>query len=420
MPGDEGDLNKEIYLARAENCFDFDDGGWGRRSYRYNYYQAAFEAASGLDTMLSDADYFIEQGEYAPAIGIFMSVVEVIPRNYEYVDDSSGSLGGTFNVATEGLVSILHNRQASKRLKEEIYEWVRQEMNNSFYPNYGFDSLTDVYEAACEELGETEEVLADLDKQIEEADEYGKISVVLRKIRFMQSRDLDLHAVIEKYLYMNSVRKIRFAQMMESGLYSEALTLAQKGLELATTESRWRAKSDWEKAILEVYLKQGDVKNILFQAEKLLYESHYEYDEYYQILKKYTTPNDWSDTLERILVSFERSSRFSNFAADVMKEHQMWERLFAYCKKGDVIATTIEQYEPCLKPHFGKEILDIYHEYVEQQALITHNSAYDRVAYMLKHMRTFDGGDIIVGQLLQKYRNTYKRRRNMMAALREL
>jgi O-methyltransferase involved in polyketide biosynthesis len=103
-----------------------------------------------------------------------------------------------------------------------------------------------------------------------------------------------------------------------------------------------------------------------------------------------------------------------------MVEHQMWERLFTHCKKGDTIALTIEQYESYLKPHFEKEILDIYREYVEEQALITHNSAYEWVAHMLKRMRTFDGGNAVTNQLLQEYRNTYKRRRNMMAALKNV
>lgn len=420
LPGGVDELDKDIYLSKAENCFDFDGGGRGWGSYRYNFYQAAYEAASGLENMLSDADYFIEQGEYAPAAGIAMSVAEVIPRNYESVDDSSGSLGCSFNMATECLVSILHNPQASKKLKEEIYEWVKLEMNNSVYSNYGFDSLTDVYEAACEELGETNEVLADLDKQIEEASEYRKESIILRKIRFMQSRKLDTQDFIEKHLDIHSVQKIRFEQMKESRLYDEALKLARKGIEIAGTESSWRTSNNWEECILEIYLLQEDVRSILSQAEKLLCKSYYNSDKYYQIVKKYTNLNDWTRTLDRILNSFEKSSCFSDFVANVMVEHQMWERLFAYCKKKNPIATAMEQYESYLKPYFEKDILEIYHAYVEEQALITHNSAYDCVARMLKHMRTFDGGNVVVDQLVQKYRNTYKRRRNMMAVLKDV
>lgn len=417
LPGKTDELDKETYRAKAEYCFDFDGGGRGRRSYRYNFYQAAYDAALGLDNMLSDADYFIEQGEYAPAIEIAMSVAEIIPRNYESVDDSSGSLANSFNTATKSLVSILHNSQVSKQFKEEIYEWAKQEVNNSVYSDYGFDSLTDVYEAAYEELGETNEVLATLNKQIEKASEYQKERIILRKIRFMQSRNLDTLTFIENYLDMDSVRKIRFEQLKELGLYDEALDLARKGMKMDSTKNYWPTDNDWNKSIFEIYLLQEDVKNILFQAEKMLCESYYDHDKYYQIIKKYTNPCDWSDTLERILNSFDHSSIFSDFIANIMVEQQMWERLFIYCKKKAPIATLIEHYESYLKPHFEKEILNIYHNYVEEKALISHNSAYTCVARILKHMRTFDGGNIIVNQLLQEYRNTYKRRKNMMAAL---
>lgn len=419
MPGRGECINKEEYLAKAENCFDLEEGrGW--RSWHYDFYQAARDAAFGLGSMLSDADYFIEQKEYGSAASILMSVIEVIPRNYGSVDDSSGTLGGTFNMATDSLVDMIYDEQVPEKLKKDIYEWIKQEMNNSVYSDYGFDGIADVYEAACKEIGETDEVLADLDKQIEEAKDYQKRLVVLRKIRFMQSRNLDIDTFIEKYLELNDVRKIRFDQMMESHLYDEALALARKGIEIANTNDRRGIVTDWEKSILDIYLKQDDVKNILLQAEKLLIEGCYDQDEFYQIIKKYTNPADWPDTLERILGSFENSSSFSSFAANVMIEHQMWKRLFSYCKTVKNIASVIEQYEPYLKPHFEKEILDIYRDYVEEQALITHYIAYDCVASMLMRMRTFKGGDDIVNQLLQEYRSKYKRRRNMMAALQNV
>lgn len=419
MPKGGDSIHKESYLAKAEKCFDFGEGhGW--QSRHYNYYQAAFDAAARLDGMLSDADYLIEQREYGSAASILMSVIEVIPRNYGCVDDSSGSLGDTFNLATESLVDIIYDEQVPERLNKEIYEWIKQEMHNSVYSDYGFDSLVDVYDAACEKLGETDEILADLDKQIDVAKDYQKEYVIIRKIRFMQSRNLDTNACIDKYLEIDAIRKIRFDQLMESQSYDEALVLARKGIEIANTKSHRGTVTEWENSILKIYLKQGDVKNILFLAEKLLSENCFDQSEYYQILKEYTNPGDWSATLERILALLEDSYYFSSFAANVMIEYQMWKRLFAYCKKRSDIVTRIKEYESYLKPHFEKEILDIYHAYVEKQALITDSSAYDRVANMLKRMRTFNGGDALVNQLLQEYRSTYKRRKNMMAALQNV
>lgn len=410
------DLNEVAYRAKAERCFDFEEE-WDRH---YNFYQAAHDAASKLGNMLSVAEDHLEQGEYASAAGIATSIVEAIPRNYERVDDSSGYLGNLFYMAVNCIVAILHNGQTPRKIKENIYQWAKQEMNNSVYFDYGFDTFPDVYNAACKEVGETNEVLADLDRLIEKASKYEKENAILWKIRFMQSRNLDPLAVINKYLKMNGVRKIQFERLMESEQYGKALLLAQKGIEIAVKQKHSININGWEKAILEVYLIQGDVENILLQTEKLLYKSYENSEVYYRIMKKYTRRNQWANTLERILNTFEDNSHFNSFIAGIMIEYQMWRRLFDYCKKNSPVADTISQYEKYLKPHFEKEILDIYREYVERLASITHSNAYDSVARMLRHMRTFSGGDAVVDLLLQKYRDIHKRRKNMMNALKNV
>ena len=97
-----------------------------------------------------------------------------------------------------------------------------------------------------------------------------------------------------------------------------------------------------------------------------------------------------------------------------MHEHQLWQRLFTHCLKGDI--SCIEGYENDLKPYFETEILEHYKNIVEKKALITDQRAYDEVARILKRMRTFAGGNEQVNQLLENYRATYKRRKNMMTA----
>lgn len=414
------DLDIEVYRAKAENCFDFEGGGRGRRRYQYDFYQAAYDAASGLDDMLANADYFIEQEEYASAAAIAMSVAEVIPRNYENVDDSSGSLGGTFNMATDCIITILENEQVSKSLKEEIYDWVKRETNDSIYSDYGFDSIIDVYDVACQECGKPDEVLSDFDKKIGEANEYKKESLILRKIRFMQARNIDTQDFIQKYIGIERVRRVWFDQLMKIKFYDKALSIAKEGLEIAKNEKYSRTQELWTESIFEVYLLQGKVDNILFYAEKLLLLSYSDGNRYYQIIKEYSNSVDLEKRMERIRSSFENSHEFKPFAAKLFVEQEMWERLFKYCKKGYHIVNTIKEYEHYLKPYFGKEILDIYHKYVEEEALISNYSAYMRVADILKRMRSFEGGNALVEQLLQEYRSTYKRRKNMVAALKDV
>jgi hypothetical protein len=165
---------------------------------------------------------------------------------------------------------------------------------------------------------------------------------------------------------------------------------------------------------------QGDTNNLLPMAEYLYYHAGWKYkkDEFYDALKQYTPAINWPSTMERLLDSSEKKSGFDSFAARIMQEHQLWSRLFELCKKGGI--PEVEKYENDLKPLFEKEILDFYYNVVEKQALITDWRAYDTVARNLKRMRTFTGGNELVNQLLEKYRLTYKRRKNMMKALKDV
>ena len=153
---DEGETFCDIgyYRAKAEDCFD--TGYRGRRRYGYDFYEAAYEAASGLDKMLNDASFFVEQGKYAGAAAMAMAVAEVIPRNYEEVNDSGGTLGLTFDTVIK-LCDMVNNPDISVSVKKEAYNWSMEESNNSIYSDYGFDEIETIYEICCEQLGDTDE-----------------------------------------------------------------------------------------------------------------------------------------------------------------------------------------------------------------------------------------------------------------------
>ena len=419
LPDDsEKTYNIAHYRKKAEDCFN---SRQGRRSYNYDFYEAAYEAASGLNSILSDASFFVEQGKYADAVAMAMAVAEVIPRNYENVDDSDGELGDTFNVAIELLCDIVNNSAVTDSIKKEIYNWSKKESNDSVYSNYGFDEIQTIYETCCEQLGDTNEVLSDIDKQIREtSNEYLKSKIVLRKIRFMQSRNLNIQDVIQEHLDLNDVRKIRFEQLMNDKKYDEALRIAKQGIEISQKQSYPGTETEWQKSIFDIYLLQGDTARLLPLAEYLFQNAGWNYNkkEFYSALKKHTSVANWPDTMERLLARVENAHNFNSFTAQIMHEHQLWPRLFAYCQKAHI--AEMEIYENDLKPHFEKEILECYRNHAEKQALITDQRAYDEVGRMLKRMKTFTDGNELVNQLLEKYRATYKRRKNMMEVLKKL
>ena len=414
------EYDMDAYRERADDCFHFVENYGRRRSFEYDFYEAAYRAAHEIDELLGEADSLYNDGRYTTAAGMAMSVVEVIPRHIEDVDDSDGELSSRFDDAINTLHNIMYNNAASEFIQKEIYEWSKKEVRNSIYSSYGFDGIRTIYELCCQQLGDTDEVLADIDKQIMEANEYRKSEAVLRKIRFLQSRHLDIQDVIQTHIDLTEVRKIRFNQLTDNRQFDEALELAKQGIAIAEQKNHPGTILDWKKAMYDVYLANGDTGNLLQMAEYMYLHPGYRFtkDEFYNVLKKYTPKNEWLDTMERLLASAEKASGFDSFAARIMHEHQLWPRLFSHCKRGNI--GNLEKYDNDLKPFFEKEILEFYLSYVEKQALITDSHAYDEVARMLKRMRTFTGGNDLVNKLLEHYRISYKRRKNMVAALRDV
>ena len=417
LPANEENIcNIGHYRAKAENCYDFYDYR-GKQRYDYNFYQAAHQASSQLAQLLDDAIFFVEHKKYADAAAIAMSVAEVIPRNYEKVDDSSGKLGGRFCDAIQILCDIVNNSNVSISIKKEIYEWCKEETNESIYSDYGLDYIERIYDLCCELLGDTNEVLANFDKKIENSNSYYLGEIVQRKIRFMLSRNIDIESIIQKYIHIDGVRRIKFEELKNAQKYREALLLAVQGIEIATQKDYYGTILNWQEAIYDIYLLQGDVEKILQMAEYLVLNAGWRSNkkDFYDTLKKYTPPANWNDTLERLLTNAETKRDFDDFSARIMQEHQLWQRLFNYCKKGSI--REMEEYEKDLMPYFENEILKYYHDYAEKQALHTDYNSYHEVARILKRMRAFADGNLLVEQLLEKFRTTYKRRKNMMIAL---
>ena len=109
---------------------------------------------------------------------------------------------------------------------------------------------------------------------------------------------------------------------------------------------------------------------MLQKAEYLVLQTRYDSsrDDYYQTLKELTAPTEWQDTVEHLLAAAEKFRNFDNFIARLMKEHEMWERLFNYCKKESM--NEIHAFENDLKPHFGKEILEMYRKQKMERTVI--------------------------------------------------
>src|SRR5207249_1218575 len=155
--------------------------------------------------------------------------------------------------------------------------------------------------------------------------------------------------VISRYLEFPEIRKLRIEKLMREKSYEEAIDMIKDGIKIAEKNNRHGTVESWKDKLLDIYLLQKNTGKIISAAEDLFLNGH-DSRKYYAVLKKHTTQNQWPDALQRLLSWMEdpKWNGTNDFKAEILIEHQMWDRLFSLCKKGHV--ERLEKYEKYLKP----------------------------------------------------------------------
>ena len=408
------------YRAIVSGFFQFDRPG--RYSRGYDFYATASQAANDLDSLLEKSAYFISKNNFEEAAAIAQSIIETIPRNYEMVDDSDGELGDTFNEAIGLLLQIAEKEKAGTELKKEIFHWVGKEVKESIYSDYGFDEIHSLLIPYTRAAGLYEEALLIADERIAlTANDYRLERAVNDKIRLLQqnNRIAEAESVIDSYMGLVSIRKMRINKMLEDKRYGEAINLIEEGIKIAEKEAHPGTVSDWKDQLLELYILMTDHSNILKYAEDLFYNGPNAM-KYYQILKTEKDTKEWAAYLDTLLSRRKSADWFGhtdNVLANIYIEEQYWERLLQLVEKSEL--SRIEAYEQYLKPRVPDKLRDIFVEklmpYADRNVGRNH---YQYVAGILRKIRTYPEGNRIVDKLLTEFKIKYKARRAMMEELK--
>lgn len=420
-PQQASDMDKADYADTIADAFANNRPKGNSRYGRWD--DDGFDAedvANDLQPLLDKAAYYLQHTNVAEAILICQALIETIPDEWESDLDYDGDVQVIYDDAINKLQEMMDGNLLSVSQKQELFDWYSEEHKDAKHEYVGLNTNLKALEGFFTDTPEMlERSLANMEDRIKNADaDYEKQDAVMSKIRLLQNAGLEKEAesAIDQYIRFDKVRKLRMEKLMKETQYADAIKLIQEGIKIALEEQYAGTVNRWKEELLSIYKLQDNHDKILSAAEELFYNDPNGNPKYYNELKKYTPEKDWPATLERLLSKMDNGYfGFNTLKADMLIEHKMWERLLALCQKAG--AQKLEEYEKYLKPLYAKEIFDAYYKYVEKQALITDLRAYENVARVLRKMKGYEGGDIIVEQLLRKYREVYKRRKNMMKEL---
>lgn len=412
------------YVAEIEKAFR---KNMNRVGDRYNGWDGfgfdAYAVAGSLDPLLEKIDYYLQNNNVGEAVLICRAIIETIPNEWNDSSecDEDGDVQVVYDTAIDKLQEMLEENRLSKTQKEELFDWYSKENKQVAKHEYvGLNTVLGVLEIYFTDTPEMlQRNLANIEERINHGgSDYQKEDAAMVKIRLLQKEGMDEEAesAITEYIGFKDVRKLRMEKLVEEKRYDEAIELLQAGIKIAIRDKQPGTVTSWKEELLNIYKLQKDTGKILYISEELFYDERGGSRKYYDELKKYTPTKDWPATLERLLSKMDSGfTGFNALKAHMLVEHKMWDRLFSLCKNAG--AEKLEQYEKYLKPYYAREIFDAYQKYVEKQSLMTDQSAYDNVGRILKKMKGFEGGEEVVSKLLLKYKETYKRRKNMMRVL---
>lgn len=392
---------------------DWDEYGFDAESVR-----------ADLEKLLEEAEYFLKNNNTKVAVEICKNIIEIVPEEWEDQFDYEGDVQVMYDTAIDKLELMLKDALLSENEKSELFEWYKKESENTSKHKYvGLNTSFDVlqrYFLSSEEM--IVQNLKSLDEKIKNvSDSYYKERYVIEKIEILEEvgRLYEMQQTIDEYLEFPGVRRIKLEALIQEKEYALAIELIQGGIAVAEINGHAGTVSDWKDELLRVVQYQNDKKEILRLAEDLLYNGRGNNNKkYYEILKAETPAENWDSTLTRVLSNIQSGDSlwgFNRFRAEVLVEHQKWDELFDQCKKGGI--EYLDQYEKHLRPAFDQEIYEIYLKFIEHQATVTDQKAYENVAHFLKRLKTFSNGNKKVAELIAQYRVVYKRRKNMMKEL---
>jgi uncharacterized Zn finger protein len=148
-------------------------------------YSASNKLGKELNQYLDVAKKHLAKNNYRDATVLYQIIIKEVITVVEYCDDSNGYVLENVDEAISNLGQMV-NVPVSFDLKDKITDFLKQELNNKIYfdyGNFGYD-LTEIYALFCTKTNRTEEFILFLDFKIQSAknSEYDRAFFIKTKI----------------------------------------------------------------------------------------------------------------------------------------------------------------------------------------------------------------------------------------------
>lgn len=358
-------------------------------------YSASGKLANELEKILLHGERFVSQGNLLDASALCMVYITEVTPVITYSDDSAGALSGTIDAGISLLADI--GIQAPAALKEKIAAYLKKELENELYfdyGNFGYD-MTQLYVQLSLDLGQVEDLLGFIDAAIDAArlDSYDyHISFFIElKAQILQktNRTDEALALMEQQIHIPKVRKMLVNKAIEEQRLAEAKILLAEGIRIAKQLEHVGTIRDWEASLLRIAEMESDLEATRNYLEKFTFGRFFD-DNFYKKWRQTYTQAEWSAIIEKKIESIrkdiEENDQYIQWKQQdywllyrlgpIYVEEKMFDRLLELLKRQSHLNVVLT-YHPHLFDKYPVELMEIYLPLLDQEV----QKANDRRSY---------------------------------------
>ncbi len=385
-------------------------------------YRSSHKAMSDVTQFQIKADNYFSKGNLNEAFCISAAIAMESVKALQYMDDSSGECGGAIYESFRVIENILSSK-ISTELKERIFNWLYEQVQNSDYRDYGVgDSLEPLFFETAASLKQLDiaykfidAIIIQLDKEDGWSKKYYLQSYLGQKINLLQSegRTAEADHIIDTYLHFEDFRNIRVEQALSESDPGKAEKLILDGIKVAEQDDAPGIVHQWKDQLLELYKQQKEAYKYNKLARELFVENTSNM-KYFKIYKQTSPKDGWEDKRNKLIAELKSKKQryYSGISLDdlaqIYIEEQMVDELFGIVSSSNSIHAIIK-YTNYLKTKYPAELLEHYKAAIEIQAEQTGRNVYKELVQYLKQMVKIRGGlpaaKAIKVSLLNKYKN---------------
>ena len=360
-------------------------------------------------------------------------------------DDSNGNIGGTIDDAIRLLEMIADADKAASALKEQIFFFLKTELNNKVYFNYGDFGyeLFAVFEKLAVQLNNAEEFLSFIDAQLPkltgEYDTYRKDFFQTEKITFLKAtgKTNEAEKLTLQNLDIKEIRQGEINKAVSKKDYKLAKQLINDGIKAAEEKKHPGTVDQWQKELLRIAVLEKDTKTVRHYTKYFAFDRWFN-KEYYNQWKKTYSPSEWTPVIEntidekikKITQEHQKNKSKSWYQlnppllqemAPIYIEEHYWDRLLQLVLKENNLDTVLRYHEHLVKT-YPLELLTVYLPLFE----VSGDNANDRSKYadlvikMKKIIKDIPDGKAKITAIAQNLKIKYARRPAMIDELNKI